>query len=157
MAGPFLAITEPTDRTTESGVPTRMPSRKLTYTGNMTATEAGTNLTNGIIDVSAYRSIQVATRASAWGTASVVVKVYGADGAGNKTSSPFLTKTISANGNTLDILSEMGGATTQAAWPPTSATGGQVVIPFGNWIVLTETTTFTSGTNTLTIELACKG
>src|SRR2546422_2178185 len=138
MAGPFFVIDNVSNKTVESQAPTRAPSRRIIYTASFSANESEIQVPDGQLDVSAYRSINVAVRASAWGSATVTIKIYAADSLGNKSTNAILTKTISANGNTLDILAEMGGSTTNATWPA-GATAGKIIDPFGSTIVITET------------------
>jgi hypothetical protein len=153
---PNLTIGNQRDRTPESAAPTRTPSGRIIYTGSFGANEAETQVDQ--IDVSPYRSIVLACRSSAWSSVTVTIKIYAADSLGNRSTNPIITKTITANANTLDVISEMGGSTTNAVWPTASVTAGQVIEPFGNTIVITETAaSFVSGTNTLSVELLMKG
>jgi len=131
----------------------------LTYIGTYVATVAETTV--DIVEVSPYRSITVSTRASGAGAASVVIKIYACDSTGTVPAgaSPLLTKTLATwttTTATLDTIQENWGAVTAATWP-TGATGGRILEPFGNYIKITETPTFTSGTTTLALELAMKG
>ena len=137
-------------------VPQRL---QLTYTGTYVATVAETTVDT--VEVSPYHSIAVSTRASGGGAASVVIKIYACDSTGAVPSGavPLLTKTLATwttTTATLDIIQESWGAVSAATWP-TGATGGRVLEPFGYWIKITETPTFTSGTATLALELAMKG
>ena len=131
----------------------------LTYTGTYVATVAETTV--DILEVSPYRSITVGSRASGGGAASVVIKIYACDSTGTVPAgaAPLLTKTLATwttTTATLDVIQENWGAVTAAAWP-TGATAGRILEPFGNYLKITETPTFTSGTATLSLELAMKG
>ena len=153
-----MTITDRIAKIPASQLPTRAISSIIKYTGNFGATEAETTV--DIVPVDSYRSIVMSVVASAWGTATVVVKIYPCDSQGNTIgSNPFFSISLTANGTTVVIISEMGGATTAAVYPPaTPPSTGSVIGPFGNFVKITETgSAFTSGTNTVAIELDCKG
>ncbi len=139
-------------------VPSRPVSTIIKYSGNFGATE--TETTVDIVPVDAYRSILMSVIGSAWGTATVVVKIYPCDSQGNTIgSNPFFSISLTANGTTVVIISEMGGAVTAAVYPPASpASTGSFIGPFANFVKITETcSVFTSGTNTVSVELDNKG
>ena len=156
----MVVLTLSGDRSQLSLINPNVPQRlQLTWTGTYVATVAETTV--DIFEVSPYRSITVATRASGGGAASVVIKIYACDSTGAVPSgaAPLLTKTLATwttTTYTLDVIQENWGAVTAATWP-TGATGGRVLEPFGNYIKITETPTYTSGTATLALELALKG
>jgi hypothetical protein len=152
----LVLVGDPSQLTPPS--PSLPERRALTWTGTYAATVVETTVQ--VMEVSFARSIQVATRASGGGAASVIIKIYACDTTGTATgASALLTKTLATwttTTTTLDNISEMGGATTGATYPPTAATGGQIIVPFGNYIKITETPTYTSGTTSLSLELAFK-
>ena len=110
--------------------------------------------------MSPYRSITVSVIGSAWGIGTVLVKLYPCDSQGNTISAnPFFIVTLTANATTVLVISEMGGAVSAAVYPPASPPStGSIVGPIGNWVKLTtQMTAFTSGTNTVAVELGLKG
>ena len=154
-----MVISSTTPKTVTSQAPSRAAFTILKYSGNFGATE-GSETTVDIIPVDAYRSILLTVAASAWGTATVAIKLYPCDSAGNTVgSNPFFSFSLTANATTTVILSEMGGSVTVTPYPPASpASSGSFIGPFGNFVKLTEQcTAFTSGTNTVATELDCKG
>lgn len=155
-----INITDSTRRTIYAQLPSRPAFQVLRYTGNFGATESETPFDTDLA-VDPFRSISMTVTASNWGTATVIIRLYPCDSQGNTVGSqaPFFAITVTGNGTQVVLLSEMGGATTAATYPPSSpATGGSFIGPFGNFIKLTENcTVFTSGTNTITVELDMKG
>lgn len=154
-----ITISSTTPKTVTSQAPGRPAFTILKYSGNFGATE-GSETTVDIIPVDAYRSVVFTVAASAWGTGTVAIKLYPCDSAGNTIgTNPFFSFSLTANATTTVILAEMGGATTVTPYPPASpASSGSFVGAFGNFLKLTEQmTAFTSGTNTVSIELDCKG
>src|SRR5207249_9686497 len=133
------------------------------YKGNFGATEGAETVVD-VIPVKWYRSIVLSTNASAWGTGTVLLKVYPCDAAGNVGANPFFTRTITANDATpvLLFLAEMGGtggtSGQLAPYPGTAVATGAVIGPFGNYLKITEQmTAFTSGTNTVALKIEAKG
>src|SRR5438128_2628067 len=120
----LVLVGDPSQKTPPS--PSLPERRVLTWTGTYTATVGETTV--DVLEVSFARSIQVATRASGGGAASVVIKIYACDSTGTATgASALLVKTLATwttTTTTLDNISEMGGAVTAATYPPTAPTGG---------------------------------
>lgn len=154
-----MAISSTTPKTVTSQAPSRPAYSILKYSGNFGATEGSETLVD-TIPVDAYRSVVISVVASAWGTGTVAVKVYPCDSNGNTIgANPFFSFSLTANATTVVILSEMGGSTTVTPYPPNApASSGSFIGPFGNFLKITEQmTAFTSGTNTVTVELDLKG
>src|SRR5207249_8867828 len=133
------------------------------YKGNFGATEGAETVVD-VIEVWPYRSIVFSTSASAWGTGTVLLKIYPCDQAGNVGANPFFTRTITANDASpvLLFLAEMGGtggtSGQLAPYPGTAVATGAVIGPFGNYLKITEQmTAFTSGTNTVALKIEAKG
>ena len=154
-----ITISDSTRKTIYAQLPSRPAFSILNYKGNFGATE-GSETTVDIVPVDPYRSVVMTVAASAWGTATVAVKIYPCDSQGNTIgSNPFFSFSLTANATATVILAEMGGSTTTATYPPASPPAtGSVIGPFGNFLKLTEQcTAFTSGTNTVAVELDMKG
>jgi len=154
-----MVISSTTPKTITSQAPNRPAYTILKYSGNFGATE-GSETTVDVIPVDAYRSILMTVVASAWGTGTVAIKIYPCDSAGNTIgSNAFFSFSLIANVTTTVIISEMGGSVTVTPYPPNApASSGSFIGPFGNFLKLTEQmTAFTSGTNTVAVELDCKG
>jgi hypothetical protein len=153
-----LVIADKFSKTPSSQAPSRPASSLIKYGGNFGATE-GSETTVDIIPVDAYRSVIISYQASAWGTATVALKVYPCDSNGNTNANPFFSISLTANtGPLLLFIAEMGGLTSTATWPATAASAGAIIGPFGNWLKITEQcTAFSSGTNTVALEVTCKG
>jgi hypothetical protein len=154
-----ITCSDTTKKTYTSQAPQRAVSSIIKYTGNFGATE-GAETQVDIIPVDAFRSVLLTVVASSWGTATVAIKLYPCDSQGNTIgSNPFFSFSLTANATTTVILAEMGGQVTATPYPPASpASSGSFIGAFGNFLKLTEQcTAFTSGTNTVAIELDCKG
>ncbi len=154
-----ITCTDTTQKTIYGQLPSRPAFSIIKYSGNFGATE-GSETTVDVVPVDPYRSILMTVKASAWGTATVAIKIYPCDSQGNTIgSNPFFSFSLTANGTTVVIISEMGGSTTAAIYPPnTPNSTGSFIGPFGNFVKITEQcTAFTSGTNTVALELDCKG
>ena len=154
-----MTISSTTPKTVTSQAPGRPAFTILKYTGNFGATE-GVETTVDVIPVDAYRSIVLTVAASAWGTGTVAIKLYPCDSAANTIgANPFFSFSLTANATTTVVLAEMGGSVTVTPYPPASpASSGSFIGPFGNFLKLTEQmTAFTSGTNTVAVEMDCKG
>jgi hypothetical protein len=151
------ALSSGFSKTPASIGPSRPANNIVKYSGNYGATV--TEQTVDVLPTDAYRSIVMSVTASAWGVASVTIKIYPCDSLGNTIgTNPFFSITVAANGTTTVILAEMGGSTSAATYPPTVVqSSGSFIGPFGNFVKITETSTFTSGTNTVVTELDCKG
>jgi hypothetical protein len=156
MAPNIVLVSNPGTRT-PTGFPSIPANALVSYKGNFGATQAGETTTD-ILPVAAYRSAVFSIQALAWGTGTVAVKIYPCDSQGNTNTNAFFSLSFTANtGPVLLFLSEMGGAVTAATYPGTAATTGSIIGPFGNYLKITEQmTAFTSGTNTVTIEVALK-
>ena len=143
---------------TPTGPPARTSDKIMNYKGNFGATQ-GAETTVDIIPVSAYRSIVFSIQASAWGVGTVAIKIYSCDQAGGSNTNALFSLSFTANaGPTLLYLAEMGGSTSNATWPPASQSTGVIIGPFGSYIKITEQmTAFTSGTNTIALEVEAKG
>src|SRR5712692_7868325 len=129
-----------------------------TYKGSFGATEGAETVVD-IIPVKWYRSITFSTAASAWTTATVLLKIYPCDAAGNVNANPFFTRTITANDASPVILflAEMGGLVSTTTWPAAAVATGTVIGPFGSFIKITEqASAFTSGTNTVLLKIEAK-
>jgi hypothetical protein len=154
-----ITLPDTSKKTIYGQLPSRPAFQVLKYNGNFGATEGETPF--DIVAVDPYRSVTMTVVASAWGTGTVIIRLYPCDSQGNTVGSqaPFFAITLTANSTTVVILSEMGGAVTAATYPPSSpATSGSFIGPFGNFLKLTENcTAFTSGTNTVAVELDMKG
>ena len=154
-----ITCSDTTKKTIYGQLPARPAFAIIKYSGNFGATE-GSETTVDIIPVDPYRSLVFSVQASAWGTATVALKIYPCDSQGNANANPLFSLSFNANaGPTLLFLSEMGGAVSAATYPPGSPPGtGSVIGPFGNFIKITEQcTAFSSGTNTVTIAVEAKG
>jgi hypothetical protein len=159
MTAPKLTIQGTNVDTQPYGEVARVAWKEVLYQGSFGATEAA-ETTVDIIQVNPYRSIVFSTQATAWGTATVALKIYPCDAAGNANANPFFTRSLTANDASpvLLFLAEMGGTTSTATWPASAAATGAVIGPFGNYIKITEQcTAFTSGTNTVTVKVEAKG
>ena len=154
-----ITCTDTTGKTIYAQLPSRAAFSVIKYTGNFPATEGSETLVD-ILPVDAFRSSTISVVASNWNTATVVIKVYPCDSAGNTIgANPFFSFSVTANSTTVVILSEMGGSVTVTPYPPASpASSGSFIGPFGNFLKITEQcTAFTSGTNTITLEFDLKG
>lgn len=154
-----ITITDGTRKTIYSQVPQRAANAILKYSGNFGAIQ-GSETQVDIISVDPYRSIVITVAASAWGTATVGVKIYPCDSQGNTIgANPFFSFSLTANATTTVILSEMGGNVTTTPYPPASPpSSGSFIGPFGNFLKITEQcTAFTGGTNTVSLEVDAKG
>jgi hypothetical protein len=154
-----IICSDNTKKTYYSQPPQRAISSVIKYTGNFGATE-GSETQVDIVPVDAFRSLTMTVTASNWGTATVAIKIYPCDSQGNTIgSNAFFAFSETANGTAVVILAEMGGQVSAATYPPAAPVGtGSFIGAFGNFLKITEQcTAFTSGTNTVFIELDCKG